>query len=94
MSVTGHKKHSDVGSQLSYLFRDRWSVHRRHDHVGQDEVDLSNVRRRLLYRLSTAGCGEDGVAVASQYPLRNFALPFFVIDYEDRLCSPQWLLVI
>ena len=48
------------------------------------------MRGRNLHRLGSAGCRDNDVAVAGQYPPRHFSERFFVIDYKDRLGSHEW----
>src|ERR1700728_3545052 len=87
LGVAGHEEDSYVGPHLPHLVRDGRTLHFRHDHVGQKEIDGPNVGRRNLYRLSSARCGEDVVTVASEHPSRDFAQSVLIVDHKDRLGS-------
>src|ERR1035437_7422109 len=83
--VAGHEEHFDTGLDRPHLIRDFLAEQARHDHGGDQQVDLAWMRAGDVEGLRAVRGGDHVVAVAGEDPLGYQAQGFFVLDDQDGL---------
>ena len=83
--VAGHEDHFDLRLDQPHFFRDLLAEHVRHDHVGDQQVNLARVGTGHAKGIQAVRCGDHLVAVTGEDPPGHLAQRFLVLNDQDSL---------